>query len=161
MQAARPSTPLPGIPHWLHLLLGGLFIYSGVSKSLQFSLFAQNVESYLLLPSWAILPAASLIPVSEMLAGCFLVLNVRVRIALACTLLMLVLFTLALLSAWMRGLEISCGCFGVSTVQGEYLLWLVRNGILLIASGFLLKTERRFPQRAPDKLLHQRKPEPS
>ena len=45
---------------------------------------------------------------------------------------LLAVFSLALVSAWARGLDVECGCFG-RVASGPVAFGLARNGLLLIA----------------------------
>jgi len=41
-------------------------------------------------------------------------------------------FIAALIAAWIRGLDITCGCFGGAD-KGRYAWWLTRDVALLVA----------------------------
>jgi hypothetical protein len=43
-------------------------------------------------------------------------------------------FIAALASAWSRGLDISCGCFGRENATADFPLLLARDGALLLAA---------------------------
>ena len=89
---------------------GGL-PWSLASIRTSLSMFAMGVDSYQMLPQWAVSPFAHWLPPVE-LVGLWLLSGIALRISsLVSTLLICVFFT-AMISAYERGLTISCGCFG-------------------------------------------------
>jgi len=129
--------------HVSRLLLGGLFLYAGVVKAQDVTAFAGSIAAYRLLPYQLNYMLAAVLPYIEVIAGVLLLTNQRVRpAALLCGLLTLV-FIAALLSAWARGLEISCGCFDpqAKTSIGEALL---RDLGLLVLAHFSFHLRNRF-----------------
>jgi uncharacterized membrane protein YphA (DoxX/SURF4 family) len=84
------------------------------------------------------------LPVVEIAVGLALLLGVFVRTAAIAAAVLLVVFLVAVGSAWVRGLQIDCGCFGtggeVAAGQTAYPLEVFRDGALLLAA--LLLTRR-------------------
>jgi uncharacterized membrane protein YphA (DoxX/SURF4 family) len=90
---------------------GGL-PWSLASVRTSLSMFAMGVDSYQMLPPWAVSPLAHWLPPFELALGLWLLSGLALRISsLVSTLLIGVFFT-AMTSAYERGLTISCGCFG-------------------------------------------------
>ena len=54
---------------------------------------------------------------------------------------LLLAFTFLHLSAWLRGLDVDCGCFGAGMLSG-YGAVLARNGLLLVGALILIFLER-------------------
>ncbi|TYO98984.1 methylamine utilization protein MauE [Geothermobacter ehrlichii] len=128
--------------HGCRLVLGAVFLYAGVSKGLDVTGFAGDIAAYRILPYLGNYLLAATLPYIEIIAGALLLANRRVRpAALLCGLLTLV-FIAALLSAWVRGLDISCGCFepGAQTGIGEALL---RDLALLVLAHFTFHLSNR------------------
>jgi uncharacterized membrane protein YphA (DoxX/SURF4 family) len=120
-------------------VVGGVFLYASLDKIADPASFAQAVYNYRLLPLSLLHPFALLLPWLEAVAGLALIAGVWWRgAALLCSVLTLT-FTLAVASALLRQLDISCGCFhttGGASV-GMSLLW--RDLLLLVAClGLLL-----------------------
>lgn len=119
----------------LAVVLAGLFAYAGVVKVMHPDVFLTDIENYQITPypvSWA---AAMFLPWLELwLAITLLCPAWRKTAAIWCGTLMAV-FILAMLSAWTRGLDISCGCFGGSDVTANYPLTLLRD-LLILAVTF-------------------------
>ena len=130
----------------LRLGLAGVFLYAAYTKLRQpWLLFAMSIDSYGMLPQWAVLTVARTLPWLELLLGLLLASGFGLRwVALAAS-LQLVLFLSVMVRAWMKGLGIDCGCFGA----GEALGWqtLTRDGVLT-ASAVML-TISAFRVRKP------------
>jgi uncharacterized membrane protein YphA (DoxX/SURF4 family) len=113
---------------WLGLLLrvyvGGVFIYASMYKINYPGEFAETIASYQLLPYWAINITALVMPWLELVSGALLILGVRTKSAAAVIGGMLILFSLAILVALLRGIPIGCGCFtSVEDPLGWDTLW--------------------------------------
>jgi uncharacterized membrane protein YphA (DoxX/SURF4 family) len=126
----------------LRLLLAAVFLFAAYSKLKQsYLVFAMTIDAYQLLPEWAVLATARLLPPFELLLGVMLLVGWRLRDwALAAMLLMLAFFSILLLS-YGRGLTIDCGCFGVGEPLSAYTL--TRDGLLVAAAVALWWLSRR------------------
>jgi putative oxidoreductase len=121
----------------VRVVLGALFVLAGVLKAYDPGSFAIEVQRYNLIP-WA--PGALVavyLPWLEILSGGLLVLRRYERGALLLITCLLIVFTLALASAMVRGLGIDCGCFGKAFAATGTVFPLVRNIFLLIFTTFL------------------------
>lgn len=129
------ASPLHAAAPFFHLLrigLGVLFLLSGADKALDPGNFLVAVRSYQILSDpWAPLLALCL-PWLELLIGCCLLSQRHFHAALLLSGCLLVIFLVAILSAWMRGLEIVCGCFGPGSGTGNHLHLVGRDLALLI-----------------------------
>ena len=100
-----------GIPV-LRLLAGGLFVIPGVLKAADPGAFLKAVENYRILPHALAVGTAFYLPWLEIVCGTG-VISRRLRAgALGLLILLMLVFMVALVSAWSRGLNIDCGCFG-------------------------------------------------
>lgn len=115
------------------LAFGALFLWSGIAKIKDPISFAESIRNYRIVGD-PIAPAlAHFLPWLEVFAS-FAVMWERMRRGAAMLLTgMLVVFTLGILSAWMRGLDITCGCFGGEETI-NYPVKLAQN-FGLIAAG--------------------------
>src|SRR5262245_48546616 len=96
-------------------LLGVLLLWAAVSKLGNATEFLGNVYAYRLPLSRALLQLmAVVLPWVELLCGLMLLANYWIESALVCTLGLMVIFLLATGQAWLRGLNISCGCFDLN-----------------------------------------------
>jgi len=103
--------------HLARLSLALVFVYAGVVKIQDVVAFAGHVAAYQILPYAVNYLVAATLPYVEFLAGILLLLNVRVRPALAAIGGMTLMFMVALVSVLARGLDIDCGCFDPSGGQ--------------------------------------------
>ena len=76
------------------------------------------------------------IPLAEFVFGLFLFFGHWVRLSAAAVSAMLVVFIIALFQAALRGLDVSCGCFGGVSSSGP-LPAILRDLILLVPSLWL------------------------
>jgi len=93
------------------VVLGVLFIVASSDKVSDTAAFAVSIDSYKLLPHDASLVAATVLPWMELVSGVLLVLGVWHRGAGLLLFGLLAVFTVAVASALVRGLDITCGCF--------------------------------------------------
>jgi len=129
----------------LRIALGAVFIYAAYTKLFQFTegrlhllpwqLFAMAIDSYQLLPSWAVEFLAKTLPWFELLIGVLLLVGRWKRFATTVTSALLVVFLTLIVRAYLKGQEISCGCFGTN----EAISWktLLRDGSMLAGSLFV------------------------
>jgi len=104
-------------------------------------LFAMSIDAYQILPEWAVLLLGHWLPWFELLIGVFLVAGIMLRYtALTATGLLLVFFAL-MTRAYLKGLTIDCGCFGLGEVISPASL--ARDGLLLGLSITLAVLVRR------------------
>ncbi len=118
------------------LLLGALFIWTGVGKIKNPVAFAEAVRNYRILtdPGPAIM--AHFLPWLEFFVGLGVLWKGSRRGAAAVLVLLLFSFLLLIGSAWIRGLDIACGCFGESEGM-DYTVKFVQNTIMLILAIWL------------------------
>jgi putative oxidoreductase len=117
----------------LRIALGGVWLYAAYTKLRDpWLLFAMSIDSYHLLPQWAVLTVARTLPWVELALGILLVGGLLLRYASIVSAAILAVFFGAMTSAYARGLAIDCGCFG----PGDALSWktLLRDGTLLTAA---------------------------
>jgi putative oxidoreductase len=137
----------PGEPAWTRLAkrcrflvriaLGALFVFAGATKAFDPEAFAIEIQRYNLIPWIAAAFLAMYLPWLEVLAGALLVTKRFERGALLLIIFLLLVFTVALATATVRGLGIDCGCFGKAFTATGTIFPLVRNLVLLAFSGFL------------------------
>lgn len=120
---AAESVPLI----FLRLGLGALFLFSGTTKLADPEAFQQSVAAYEIIPTFLGLILGWYLPALEMVCGLALIVGWSIRGAALIVQTMLFIFTLAIVSAWLRGLEIHCGCFGSWLDWGSYPWWISRN----------------------------------
>jgi putative oxidoreductase len=145
---------------FLGFALAGIFIFAGLTKifdldhlitdlqHLQFASafvdlrnlslanpaeFASDIDNFKILP-WSVSVAlAFYLPWLEIFCALGLVFRFLYRGALSILTVSIVLFTLAITAAKVRGLDITCGCFGHASQHWSFLSHLATNLAILAA----------------------------
>lgn len=128
----------------IRLCIAATFLFAAFPKIEEPLVFAQSVNAYQLLPSsWSLWIALGL-PWLELVAGLG-ILAPRLRRASGCIIVgLLALFIGLHLNAWTRGLDITCGCFGLHEDASVNYLWpILRNLALLIGCILILIRDTR------------------
>lgn len=125
------------------LVLGVVFLYAGALKLFDPDASAKAVQAYRLLdPELARLVGYAL-PTFEVALALLLIAGLFTRVAAILSGLLLVAFMIGVISVWVRGYNIDCGCFGGGgDVTGDdrdvrYATEIARDLGLLILAGFL------------------------
>lgn len=130
--------------------LAGVWLYSGIVKLLNPVESRQAIQAYELLPDNAVGLVAVGLPTLEVILGLLLLLGVFLRPVAIISGIIIAVFIAGLLSAWARGLQIDCGCFGGGGYNPEagtrtYLISLGRDVIFLaFAAVVAWRPFRRF-----------------
>ena len=150
--SARASTWPAALLAIGRIALGAIFLVAAYAK-LHFNggwhfgdyhfFFAMAIDSYNMLPLWAVEIMARALPILEAVIGVLLILGIGVRWVAAFTSALLLVFIGAMTRALILHIQIKCGCFG----NDEPLtIWtLLRDSTLLVLSlavtigAFLLK----------------------
>ncbi len=138
----------------LRFALGGLLALAGLLKLRDPSGFAVEIANYQLLPALAAYPAA-ILPATELVLSVALVFAPAPwrRAAVVGVAILFAGFTVAVTSAYVRGINIACGCFGGG---GDAIgpLTLLRNLALLLGVAALWRwdvTPRRAAEPSPSR----------
>jgi uncharacterized membrane protein YphA (DoxX/SURF4 family) len=123
------------------LVLGGIFIYAGYAKlfvpimhphppiGIALSLFALQVDSFQLLPPWAVNFVAHTLPFAEIALGLLLLIGWQLRIWATLTTLIIGGFFAVVVRTFALGLQINCGCF--ANPEPLTIMTVIRDGLLL------------------------------
>jgi len=128
------------------IFLGFLFIYASLEKILQPEEFAKQVGYYKALPIGLENLLAIVLPWTELIVGICLLAGLFVDGAALLSIIMMLVFILAISQAMLRGIDISCGCFKISADSEKLgLHTIIRDIIFLIMSFVVLnRQERKF-----------------
>jgi uncharacterized membrane protein YphA (DoxX/SURF4 family) len=131
---------------WLTLLcrlfFGGIFIYASLDKIAHPDQFARIVFNYHLVPGTLINLVALILPMSEFIAGVFVIVGVFYRGARAYLVILLSIFLIAIAINVFRGVNLECGCFTVSSHAKSAGLLLLLRDILYGIPGLILLFSR-------------------
>ncbi len=145
-----------GFPYTLlRVGLGIVFLYASYEKILSPTAFAQAVDNDALLPPALIHPVALFLPWIEAVCGGLLIIG---RLTFGATLIvdiLMVIFILAFTINWVRGVDVSCGCFSLETEgqTGENAFYILRDLVILGAGLYVLYIRVEHHQRIQDDKL--------
>jgi len=134
----------------LDFVLAGIFIYAGVLKALDPVQFASGIDNYKILPWPVSVALAFYLPWLEISCALGLVFRFLYRGALPILTALILVFTVATIAAKVRGLDITCGCFGHATQHWSFPAHLATNLAILaalLALSFACAAKRRIPQQ--------------
>lgn len=157
LDRARPARRMPGwlvrpLP-WAALVarfaLAAVWAYAAVSKVGDPAVTVRAVRAYRLLPEWSVHAIAYGLPFVELALALLLVVGFAVRVASAASAVLLLIFIAGIASAWARGLQIECGCFGgggtLRAGRANYPGKILRDSLFLVlALGLVLAPRLRW-----------------
>ena len=124
------------------LVVGGVWLYAGAIKLPDPAQSVAAVRAYEALPAGLVAPVGQLLPVLEVVVGALLVLGLLTRTTALVSALLLAVFIAGIISVWVRGINIDCGCFGGGghdpDARSKYPWEIARDTALLAASLWLV-----------------------
>ena len=133
----------PGVPRFagtvaqlwsttvLRVALGLVMVTAGALKISDPDAAVRAVQAYQILPSGIDQVVGYVLPLLEIVLGLLLILGLGTRLAAIGAGVFMVVFIVAVTSAWVRGLSIDCGCFGGGgAVSPEGKAWRYGSEIL-------------------------------
>lgn len=137
-------------PAWVgtacRLVTGVVWVVAGALKVTDPAGSVRAVRAYDLLPEAVVPTVGHLLPLVEILLGVLLILGLLTRAASVFSALLFVAFIIGIASAWARGLQIDCGCFGGggfdADATSKYPREIARDVGLLLASMWLVVRPR-------------------
>lgn len=129
----------------LRLLFGAVFLWSGIAKLKDPIGFADAVRNFQIVGDPIATALALFIPWVEIVCGIAAMIGLRFsREGIVVLLVSLLVFTAGIVAAWVRGLDISCGCFGGSDEAMNYPVKIMQNLVLgLIGIAALVMGRKR------------------
>ncbi len=124
--------------------LAAVWLISGWAKASDVHQSMEAVDAYRLLPDPMVRAVAIGLPAVELILGFMLILGLAVRWTAIVSGLLLVVLIAGVASAWARGLQIDCGCFGgggedASVTWVDYAEEIARDvGFLILAAWLML-----------------------
>ncbi len=157
-EATRDSGPvrslsvqsaLPWVSTVARLVVAAVLIVAGWLKMGAPAISIKAVEAYEILPQGVAEIVGYVLPILEIVIGALLVVGLLTRVAAAGAGLLMLVFIIGIGSAWARGLNIDCGCFGGggALAPGEtasYLPEILRDlGLLALAAWIVMRPPGR------------------
>lgn len=124
--------------------LAAVMLASGWAKAADVHQSMEAVDAYRLLPDSMVRAVAIGLPALELALGLLLILGLGVRWTATVSAVLLVVFIGGVASAWARGLQIDCGCFGgggedTSVDWTDYATEILRDiGFLILAAWLIV-----------------------
>lgn len=142
-RVSRWSTMRPWLGLAVRVGLAGVWLYAGGSKVGDLAASGRAVNAYDLLPYDAAMAVGAALPIVEMALGVLVLLGLATRLSAGVSAALLVAFIAGIASAWSRGLNIDCGCFGgggelAAGQSPNYGPEILRDLGFLALAGFLL-----------------------
>ena len=119
------------------IIFGGIFIYASLDKITHPFEFARAIHNYQILPDIFVFITAAILPWIELITGIFLVAGIFPRTSSILLSALLGIFTIALGINTLRGLDVSCGCFSVSSEISDPVVIILRD-LLMIIPGLII-----------------------
>lgn len=116
--------------------LATVFVAAGVMKAWDPATFAQDISHYRLVEPAAAAALALYLPWLEILCGVAVLSPAWRRSGALILLIAILIFTAALVSAYARGLDLRCGCFGEHLAVS--LVWALARNIVIAMTLLVL-----------------------
>ncbi len=127
------------------IIVGLMFIVVGVGKIANPEEFAKEIANYQILPYLFVNITAIIIPWIELFAGILLLLGVQTKSSSIVIAVMTVVFTIAVIIAIAKGLNIECGCYSNIASQQVGLPKVLENiGLLILTFIIILSDNKKF-----------------
>src|SRR5437667_967107 len=115
------------------LIVGGIFVYAGVVKILDPVQFANDIDNYKTLPWFISVRLAFYLPWLEIFCGLALIFRFLYRGGLSILTALIAVFIVATIAAKVRGLDITCGCFGHASQHWSFPQHMAIDLVILAA----------------------------
>ena len=126
------------------LALGGALFVAGATKITVLETSVADVAAYQILPNYTLVRIVGYaLPIGEVILGLLILAGIFTRWTAALGGLLMLVYIVAIVSLWARGMWMDCGCFGESQelaateAKKKYVIDIVRD-LLLIAAGVWL-----------------------
>jgi hypothetical protein len=125
----------------LRFIVGGLFVYAGAVKALDPVQFGLDIDNFKILPWFISVRLAFFLPWLEIFCGLAVILRVLYRGGLSVLTLAVLVFIGATVAAKIRGLDITCGCFGHASQHWSFAEHMAIDLAIFVALAALLWIE--------------------
>ena len=134
----------PRLSVLFRLFVGVAFVWAGVVKLADPGAFEEGLINYRMLPAGLIAPVAVTLPAIEVAAGLCLIVGFLARGAALLATGLLAIFTVSIVQAVLRGINVECGCFGSSGATAASMGWqeVVRDLAMMGAAAHVLFYDR-------------------
>ncbi len=130
-----------------------LLLWAGFAKAFDRQDSILAVSAYDVLPDGLVRIVAAVLPWVEIAVGLLLVAGLFVRFAGIATAVLAGLFIAALAQAKVRGLDISCGCFGGGGAGEGVTWWDILRDVPILLCGVYLAVRPHGPLQLDNRFL--------
>lgn len=116
----------------LRVSMGLVFVVSGTMKAIEPRSFIGTIQAFDLIPDPLVPFTAFTVVTGELFLGTLLLLGIAHRAAGTALIAVLMLFSAAIISALVRGIELSCGCFGAASDEPIGPWTILRNTLIIL-----------------------------
>ena len=141
-------------PSLVRIALGVLFVYASADKIIYPGEFAEAVRNYQMLPLPLVNVFALALPWVELIAGVCLLNGFKTHSSNLVIFLLTCMFTIGVISAMARGIDIHCGCFSMEGGRKVGTEMLAEEGVLLVMCAIIFFFDRGW--LSLDSLLERR-----
>lgn len=136
----KKETMLEALAFTARISLGVLFVFASIEKLASPEAFAQSILNYRIISNTFLVGLVAIIlPWTELVAGCGLILNVHRKGSAFVITMCLLIFIIAITQGIIRNLDISCGCFTQDPLAAKIgVSKLVEDVILTALAVFTL-----------------------
>jgi len=135
------------LPEWIkqsliigcRIILGCVFLSTGIIKVLDIQVFVDALQAYHILPKFLINPFAFAIPWLEIVIGMCFIIGFWAKSGAFLALSLLTTFAIGLGVNLVRGVDMSCGCFGPYFSDESLSIAMFRIVILMGMSAVIIK----------------------
>src|SRR5438270_4780037 len=138
--STRPQFP----SRIVDVIVAGIFIYSGAIKALDPVQFASDIDNYKIVPWPVSVVLAFYLPWLEIFCGIALIMRRLYLGGLSILAALISVFIIATVAAKVRGLDITCGCFGHASKNWSFSTHLGLDFVLLAALFILVRKSSRW-----------------
>ncbi len=101
------------VSFFFRVIMGGIFLVSGLAKISDPYRFILTMREFRLFPEVIVPFTAVYLPWLEFVVGLFILLGLMHRSSALILLCLNMIFTAAIVSVMVRGIDVDCGCFGL------------------------------------------------
>lgn len=138
------------------LVVGGVWLWAGLLKIGDPAASVTAVRGYQLLPADLAESLGRVLPTLEVAVGACLLLGLLHRVSGLVSAVLQLAFVIGIVSVWVRGISINCGCFGDGGPAADAISrypWEITRDVGLLALSLLVARVRRTPLALDNLLL--------
>ena len=128
----------------VRVFLGGIFVLASLDKLTDPQAFSISILNYKVVGEHLAMLTATILPSLEFLCGVCLILGLFPRTSSLLITVMLIGFTILVISALIRGLDISCGCFTQDPEASKIGYYKIMENAILILLGVYLSAVQHY-----------------